>query len=101
MKNTIKKIEEVIESIYVKELLGVSIYDRLHIYTVLNDEVQELRRTALDYELKVLSNQPYNDIRLKLVERINAIHTIALTIEDYRMSYLFFNDQGMLNEELI
>ena len=101
MKNTIKKIEEIIESLYIKELLGITIYDKLNKYTNLENEVQELRKIALDYELQLLSNKPCNDLRLMVIEKINSIHVIALTIEDYRMSYLFFNDQGMLNEELI
>lgn len=100
MKNTIKKIEEIIECIYIKELLGVSIYDRLHIYTDLNDEVQELRKIALDYELQLLSNKPCNDLRLMVIDKINSIHVIALTIEDYRMSCMFFNE-GVLDSELI
>ena len=57
MKNTIKKIEEIVENLYIQELLGLTIYENLVRYTELNIEVQELRQIALNYELLILSNK--------------------------------------------
>lgn len=98
MKNRIKKIEEVIEVIYIKELLGLTIYENLDSYTELNIEVQELRQLALNYEQSVLSKQTYDNTQL--IDKINSIHGICMTIEEYRPSRLLFNE-GIMNIDIL
>ena len=99
MKNTIKKIEEIIESLYIKELLGITLYDNIHNYVQLNNEVEELRQIAFDYELLILSNKPAD--KTPLIEKINKIHGICITIEEYRPSRLLFNEEGILDNEIM
>lgn len=99
MKNTIKKIEEIVEKLYIQELLGITIYENLDRYTELNIEVQELRQIALNYELLILSNKPVD--KTPLIEKINKIHGICITIEEYRPSRLLFNEQGILDNEIL
>lgn len=93
MKNTIKKIEEIVENLYIQELLGITLYNSIHNYVQLNNEVEELRQIALNYELLILSNKPVD--KTPLIEKINKIHVMLIEIEDYRMSNLLFNEQGL------
>ena len=99
MKNTIKKIEEIVENLYIQELLGITLYNSIHNYVQLNNEVEELRQIALNYELLILSNKPVD--KTPLIEKINKIHGICITIEEYRPSRLLFNEQGILDNEIL
>ena len=93
MKNTIKKIEEIVENLYIQELLGITLYNNIHNYVQLNNEVEELRHIALNYELNVIINKTAE--KTPLIEKINKIHVMLIEIEDYRMSNLLFNEQGL------
>lgn len=68
MEIVIEKIEKIIEEMYVKELLGVSLYDSMP--EDMLDDINELRKSALEYEVTALKNDPAYDLSWQRVNRI-------------------------------
>lgn len=68
MEIVIEKIKKIIEEMYVKELLGVSLYDSIPEDVM--DGINELRTAALEYEMGALKNDPDYGIQHKKVGQI-------------------------------
>lgn len=72
MEIVIEKLKKIIEEMYVKELLGVGIYDNIPDY-ILND-IEILRKSALEYEIAALKNDPnYDTLRRNVGDVLNRI----------------------------
>ena len=97
-----KELKSIVADIYVKELLGVGLYENLSLYPILKKECDELLNIALKYEESIYSkNKDYILLKNKLIDKILSIHNICLDIDEYRVSYILFNEDMRLEEELI
>ena len=88
-----KKLKEIVEKIYVEEILGKSIY-KCHYNEELEQKCNKLRAVAYDYELKRLKKLECEKIREQVSEIIDEIHIIASSIPNYRQSKIYFNNKG-------
>lgn len=91
-----KKLKELVEKIYVKELVGVNIFEHIADYQQLNNECNQLIDVACKYEVAVITKQEYVTLKLEVEKKINTIHQLASAIPMYRMSHIYFNDDGAL-----
>ena len=96
MRTRLKKIEEIVEFLYIKELVGETLYHDLHNYPDLKQQTAELFNLALEYEKLILSKQPAEHLKEPILDKVATINNIALGIEKYRQSKLFFNEHGQL-----
>ena len=97
MRKKVNKIEEIVEFLYIRELVGETLYDDLHTYPTLKYECEQLSYMAVEYESAILSKQPSQHLKSPIIEKILYIHNICLGIEKYRVSNIFFDE----NLELI
>lgn len=88
-----KKLKEIIEIIYVEEILGRSIYNS-HNNDTLDGQCDKLRNVAYEYELKRLKKMNCEELRLEVSEIIDDVHRIAKTLPNYRQSKIYFNNKG-------
>ena len=98
MRKKIKKIEEIVDFLYIREVVGETLYDELHLYPNLKEECDELSKLAVEYELAVLTKQPAEHLKTPILNKILSINNIALGIEKYRVSYIFFNENLELTD---
>ena len=96
-----KELKSIVADIYVKELLGVGLYENLSLYPHLQLECDELLDIALKYEESIYSKNKDTLLKTKLINKILSIHNICLDIDKYRVSYILFNENMGLEEELI
>lgn len=97
-----KELKSIVADTYVKELLGVGLYEDLYLYPQLQKECDALLDMALRYEKLIYSkNKDYILLKDELIEKILSIHSICLGIGKYRISYILFNENEELEEELI
>ena len=97
-----KELKSIVADIYLKELLGVGLHKNLSLYPQLQKECNELLDIALKYEESIYSkNKDYILLKNKLIDKILSIHNICLDIDEYRVSYILFNENMGLEEELI
>ena len=92
MKTKLKKIEEIVDFLYIREIVGETIFDNLSNYPELAAECAELKQLALEYELLILSKQPAEHLKQPILNKVLSINNISLGIEKYRVSYIFFNE---------
>ena len=92
MKARLKKIEEIVDFLYIREIVGETIFDNLSNYPELAAECAELKQLALEYELLILSKQPAEHLKQPILNKVLSINNISLGIEKYRVSYIFFNE---------
>lgn len=88
-----KKLKELVNILYTKEIVGKNIFEILHQYPALNIECNKLAVLAFNYEVEVINKQ-ITTSRKSLEETIININTIASTIPTYRQSQIFFDDAG-------
>lgn len=88
-----KKLKEILEKIYIEELLGRSIYNS-HNNVTLDEQCDKLRNVAYEYELKRLKKMNCEELRIQVSEIIDNVHRIAITLPNYRKSKIFFNNKG-------
>ena len=100
MRKKIKKIEEIVDFLYIREIVGETIFDNLSNYPELAAECAELKQLALEYELLILSKQPAEHLKSPILDKILSIHNISLGIKKYRVSYIFFNENLELIDNL-
>lgn len=97
-----KELKSIVADIYVKELLGVGLFEDLSLYPQLQKECNELLDIALKYEESIYSkNKDYILLKNRLIDKILSIHNICLDIDEYRVSYILFNEDEELEEDLI
>lgn len=100
MRKKIKKIEEIVDFLYIREVVGETLYDELHLYPQLKEECDALSKLAIEYELAVLTKQPAEHLKSPILDKILSIHNISLGIKKYRVSYIFFNENLELIDNL-
>lgn len=96
-----KELKSIVADIYVKELLGVGLYEDLSLYPQLQKECNELLDIALRYEESIYSKNKDTLLKNKLIDKILSIHNICLDMDEYRVSYILFNEDMRLEEDLI
>ena len=85
MEIVIEKIVKVVEKLYIMELLGVSLY--YNIPDSVCTEINELRKTALEFEIKGLKNEPdYVDAKRKVGEILRKIDDMLKDEKNYKKS---------------
>lgn len=88
-----KKLKELVNILYTKELLGLNIYEHINEYPQLITECDKLAVLAFNYEVEVIGKQITTSRKL-LEETINNINSIASTIPTYTRSQIFFDETG-------
>lgn len=91
-------MEEIVDFLYIKEVLGETLYNELNQYPDLKQQTAELFKLALEYELLILSKQPAEHLKSPILDKVLSIHNISLGIEKYRQSQLFFDEQGKITD---
>lgn len=88
-----KKLKEIIEKIYIEELLGRSIYNS-HCNVSLEEECEKLRVIAYEYEVMRMKKLNCEEFREQVRQQIDRVHSVASTIPNYRKSKIYFTKQG-------
>jgi hypothetical protein len=88
-----KKLRKIIEKIYIEELLGRSIYNS-HSDAILEEECEKLRVIAYEYENLRMKKLNTEDKRKQVEEQIDRVHSVAMTLPNYRKSKIYFTKQG-------
>ena len=88
-----KKLRKIIEKIYIEELLGRSVYNSHCNYT-LEEECEKLRVIAYEYENLRMKKLNTEDIRKQVEEQIERVHSVAMTLPNYRKSKIYFDKYG-------
>lgn len=91
MKTNIEKMRKIINLIYIKEIVGVPIFEKLHTFPVLQEYCNELMEVAIEYEVAILNNDG-NNLKETVKDKILTIHQYCLTMVDYYPSRLLFDD---------
>lgn len=85
MEIVIEKIGKVVEKMYIMELLGVYLYENMpeDIFT----EIEELRQTAIEFEIMGLRNAPdYLNMKKKVGNLINKLDDRLKSEKNYKKS---------------
>lgn len=88
-----KKLKEIIEKIYIEELLGRSVYDS-HDNDTLEEECEKLRVIAYEYENLRIKKLNCEEFREQVRQQIDRVHSVAMTLPNYRRSKIYFTKQG-------
>lgn len=88
-----KKLKEILEKIYIEELIGRSVYNS-HNNDTLEIECEKLRVIAYEYEVMRMKKLNCEEVRKQVEEQIDRVHTIAMTLPNYRKSKIYFNNKG-------
>lgn len=88
-----KKLKEIIEKIYIEELLGRSVYNS-HCNDTLEEECERLRTIAYEYEVMRMKKLNCEELREQVRQQIDRVHSIASTIPNYRKSKIYFDKYG-------
>lgn len=89
-----KKLKEIVNILYIKELVGQNIYEKLNSFPQLYLVCEELADVAYNYEVSILMGNTNIDIRKQVEEKILIIHQIATDVADYRQSGIYFDEDG-------
>lgn len=92
MKIHKEKLQNLVNLLYVREIVGKNLFTELHLHPQLEQECKELTAIATDYEIYVLNKKDGSQLKNQLKEKILSIHNIGLGIEKYRQSLLYFNE---------
>lgn len=92
MKIHKEKLQNLVNLLYVREIVGKNLFQELHLYPVLDKECKELTTIATEFEICVLNKKDGSYLKSQLKEKILSIHNIALGMEKYRQSLLYFNE---------
>lgn len=88
-----KKLRKIIEKIYIEELLGRSVYNS-HDNDALEIECERLRVIAYEYEIMRMKKLNCEELREQVRQQIDIVHSVAMTLPNYRRSKIYFNKQG-------
>lgn len=101
MKTNVKLLKELLKIVYTKELLGKALYEQMDEYPYLKEQCDILEDMATSYEVSVLEGTDDKETYKQMViEKMLAVHNIALTLPLYRQSEIYF-DNNVLNVNLI
>lgn len=85
MEIVIEKIGKVVEKMYIMELLGVSLYENMPDDII--TEIEELRQTAIEFEIMGLRNAPdYLSMKKKVGNIINKLDDRLKSEKKYKKS---------------
>lgn len=94
MKINQEKLKDVVIRLYVREVLGKSLYTELYLHPQLIEVTNELTNAAMQFELCVLNKKPYSNEKEHVKQLILSIHNRVKNIEKYRQSLLYFDENG-------
>lgn len=94
MKPNKERLRNVVNLLYVKEVVGKPLFQELHLHPELQDECNQLIEIATEFEISVLTNKKgdYFQLKNQMKNKILSIHNIAKTLKKYRQSLLYFNE---------
>lgn len=85
MEIVIEKIGKVVEKMYIMELLGVYLYENMPDDII--TEIEELRQTAIEFEIMGLKNAPdYPNMKKKIGNIINKLDDRLKSEKNYKKS---------------
>lgn len=85
MEIVIEKIGKVVEKMYIMELLGVYLYENMPEDII--TEIEELRQTAIEFEIMGLRNAPdYPNMKKKVGNIINKLDDRLKSEKNYKKS---------------
>lgn len=85
MEIVIEKIGKVVEKMYIMELLGVYLYENMPEDII--TEIEELRQTAIEFEIMGLRNAPdYLNMKKKVGNIINKLDDRLKSEKNYKKS---------------
>lgn len=85
MEIVIEKIGKVVEKMYIMELLGVYLYENMPEDII--TEIEELRQTAIEFEIMGLRNAPdYLNMKKKIGNIINKLDDRLKSEKNYKKS---------------
>lgn len=86
-----EKLKKVVETLFIRELVGINIYENLENYPVIQPDIEQLRNEAYTLEIMALNGEIsyYNQLGkvTLLMEKINGILS---GFEGYRKSKILF-----------
>lgn len=86
-----EKMKKVVETLFIKELVGTNIYENLEKYPVIQPDIEQLRNESYTLEIMALNGDIsyYNQLGkvTLLMEKINGI---LIGFEGYRKSKILF-----------
>ena len=92
MKIDTEKLKKVIDVLYIKEVLGINLKERLNEYPEIQGKCDELVTYALEYEILTLSKTDNESVRQKVKEKIIEIDSLCVRNPLYRRSLIFFDE---------
>ena len=86
-----EKMINVVETLFVKELLGTNIYENLEKYPVIQPDIEQLREESYTLEIMALNGDIsyYNQLG-KVTLLMEKINSILSGFEGYRKSKILF-----------
>lgn len=92
MKIDTEKLKKVIDVLYIKEVLGINLKERLNEYPEVQGKCIELSNIALEYEVLTLSKSDNGIVKQRVKEKIIEIDSLCVQIPIYRRSLIFFDE---------
>lgn len=92
MKIDTEKLKKVVDVLYIKEVLGINLKERLNEYPEIQGKCAELSSYALEYEILTLSKTDNESARQKVEDKILEIDLVCSQIPIYRRSLIFFDE---------
>lgn len=86
------KLKKVVEALFVRELLGVNIYENIDKYPVIQPDIEQLRNEAYSLEIMALNGDSgyYNQLgRVTLL--MDEISLKLSDFKEYKKSLILFN----------
>ena len=92
MKIDTEKLKKVIDVLYIKEVLGINLKERLNEYPEIQGKCIELSNIALEYEVLTLSKSDNGIVKQRVKEKIIEIDSLCIQNPLYRRSLIFFDE---------
>lgn len=93
MKIDEKKLKKVVELLYVKEIVGKALYEKINDYPTIKEKADELTDAALNLELSILTkNNNYERLKESTKEKLLELDKLSSENKYYRKSLLFFDE---------
>ena len=86
-----EKMKKIVENLFIRELVGINIYENLEKYPVIQPDIEQLRNEAYTLEIMALNGEIsyYNQLG-KVTLLMNSIHSKLRGYEDYKKSKILF-----------
>lgn len=93
-----KKLKEILNKIYIEELVGKNIFQHIHEYEELNELCNKLFELILKYETKRLNKNNDLELRFQVRNLMLQVDEMGRDIPHYKRSLIFFNENGMFTD---